>query len=54
MPRIFKHLKARCLQVNLMSNSAKINQLKYTILYNKFIKINVQQTPYNAHENGNL
>ena len=33
MPRIFKHLEDGCLQVNLMSNSAQINQLKYTILY---------------------
>ena len=33
MPRVFKHLEAGCLQVNLMSTSAQINQLKYTILY---------------------
>ena len=33
MPRIFKHLEAGCLQVNLMSTSTQINQLKYTILY---------------------
>ena len=33
MPEIFKNLEADCLQVNLMSTSAKINQLKYTILY---------------------
>ena len=33
MPRIFKHLEAGCLQVNLMSTSAQINQLKHTILY---------------------
>ena len=32
VPRIFKHLEAGCLQVNLMSTSAQINQLKYTIL----------------------
>ena len=32
MPRIFKHLEAGCLQVNLMSTSAQINQLKHTIL----------------------
>ena len=32
MPRIFKHFEAGCLQVNLMSASAQINQLKYTIL----------------------
>ena len=32
MPRIFKHLEAGCLQVNLMSTSAQINLLKYTIL----------------------
>ena len=31
MPRIFKHLETGCLQVNLMSTSAQINQLKYTI-----------------------
>ena len=33
MTRIFKHLEVGCLQVNLMSTSAQINQLKYTILY---------------------
>ena len=33
MPRIFKHLEAGYLQVNLMSTSAQINQLKHTILY---------------------
>ena len=33
MPRIFINLEAGCLQVNLMSTSAHINQLKYTILY---------------------
>ena len=33
MPIIFKHLEAGCLQVNLRSTSAQINQLKYTILY---------------------
>ena len=33
MPRRFKHLEAGCLQVNLMSTSAQINQHKYTILY---------------------
>ena len=32
MPRIFINLEAGCLQVNLMSTSAQINQLKYTIL----------------------
>ena len=32
MIRIFKHLDADCLQVNLMSTGAQINQLKYTIL----------------------
>ena len=34
MPRIFKHLEAGYLQVNLMSTSAQINQVKklyYTI-----------------------
>ena len=35
MPRILKNLEVRCLQVNLMSTSAQINQLKYTILYYK-------------------
>ena len=39
MPRIFKHLEAGCLQVNLMSTSAQINQLKYTILYYTKLKI---------------
>ena len=35
MPRIFKYLEAGCLQVNLMSTSAQINQLKiyYTKLF---------------------
>ena len=33
MPRVFINLEAGCLQVNLMSTSAQINQLKYTILY---------------------
>ena len=33
MPRIFINLEAGCLQVNPMSTSAQINQLKYTILY---------------------
>ena len=33
MPRIFINLEAGCRQVNLMSTSAQINQLKYTILY---------------------
>ena len=33
MPRIFKHFAAGWLQVNLMSTSAQINQLKYTILF---------------------
>ena len=32
MPRIFKHLEAGCLQVNLMSTSAQINQ-RQNILY---------------------
>ena len=32
MLRIFKHLEAGCLQVNL-STSAQRNQVKYTILY---------------------
>ena len=39
MPRIFKYLEAGCLQVNLMSTSAQINQLKYTILYYTIIII---------------
>ena len=38
MPRIFKHLEAGCLQVNLMSTSAQINQLKYTILFPLFTR----------------
>ena len=33
MLRIFKHVEAGCLQVNIMSTSAQINQLKYTTLY---------------------
>ena len=33
MPRVFINLEAGCLKVNLMSTSAQINQLKYTILY---------------------
>ena len=33
MPRIFKHLEAGSLQINLMNTSAQINLLKYTILY---------------------
>ena len=37
MPRIFKHLEAGCLQVNVMSTGAQINQLKYIILYYKNI-----------------
>ena len=32
MLRIFKHLEAGCLQVNLVSTSAQINQLNYTIV----------------------
>ena len=32
MPRIFINLEAGCLQVNLMSTSAQINQLKYTTI----------------------
>ena len=40
MPRIFKHLEADCLQVNLMSTSAQINQLKYTILYYTILSSN--------------
>ena len=38
MPRIFINLEADCLQVNLMSTSAQINQLKYTILKACFSK----------------
>ena len=37
MPRLFKNLEAGCLQVNLVSTSAQINQLKYTILYYVYI-----------------
>ena len=33
MPRIFINLEAGCLQVNLMSTSTQINQLKYTKIY---------------------
>ena len=33
MPRIFKHLEAGCLQVNLKSTSAQITQLTKYILY---------------------
>ena len=33
MSRIFKHLETGCLQVNVMSTTAQINQLKYTMLY---------------------
>ena len=37
MPRIFKQLEAGCLHVNLLSTSAQINQLKYTLLlFTKF------------------
>ena len=43
MPRIFKHLEAGCLQVHLMSTSAQINRLKYTILYYR----NAMYTLYN-------
>ena len=39
MPIIFKHLEASCLQDNLMSTSAQINQLKYTILYHNIYPI---------------
>ena len=41
MPRKFKYLEAGCLQVNLMSSSAQINQLNIlysTILYFAFVK----------------
>ena len=37
MPRIFKHLEAGCIQVNLMSTSGQINQLIYTILYKFYL-----------------
>ena len=37
MPRIFKHLEVGCLQVNHMSTSAQMNQLKYTILYSTIL-----------------
>ena len=46
MPRIFINLEAGCLQVNLMSTSTQINQLKYTILY--YINI----TRYIIFDNG--
>ena len=41
--KIFKHLEAGCLQVNLTSTRTKINQLKYTILYYITMKA---KTPY--------
>ena len=44
MPRIFIHLEADCLQVNLMSTSAQINQLKYTILYYTILNTSWRQT----------
>ena len=42
MPRIFKHLEAGWLQVNLMSTSAQINQLKYTVLYYTTIVLDIE------------
>ena len=44
MPRIFINLEAGCLQVNLMSISAQINQLKYTILYYTILYYHIQNT----------
>ena len=35
MPRIFINLEAGCLQVNLMSTSTQINQLKKYIYYTR-------------------
>ena len=49
MPRIFKHLEAVCLQVNLMSTSAQINQLKDTILYYTMAIVREGQRPYITH-----
>ena len=46
MPRIFIHLDAGCLQVNLMSTSTQINLLKYTIYYTKLTGYISQQTVY--------
>ena len=44
MPRIFKHLEAGCLQVNLVSTSAQINQLRYTILSSFVVLSGVPQS----------
>ena len=41
MPRIFKILEAGCLQVNFMSTSAQINQLKYTILIHGSVEVHI-------------
>ena len=46
MPRIFKHLEACCLQVNLMSTSAQINQLKYTI----YTSTDTEDFPISDHD----
>ena len=43
MPRIFKHLEAGCIQVNLMNISAQINQLKYTLIYYTIYYLAIRQ-----------
>ena len=50
MPRLFKHLEAGCLQVNLMSTSAQINQLTYTILYYTTTNPNHKLSPFGLTE----
>ena len=47
MQRIIKHLEAGCLQVNLMSTSAQINQLKYTILILYYTILSTDKTTDN-------
>ena len=67
MPRVFINLEAGCLQVNLMSTNAQINQLKYTILYytilikdeiikhlNIFKLINGSQHGFTLHKAGHV
>ena len=55
MPRIFTNLEAGCLQVNLMSTSAQINQLKYTILYYTILKSSKEKKSDNIQsQNVNL
>ena len=57
MPRIFINLEAGCLQINLMSTSTQINQLKYTILYYTILYYTIlyytmirDMTPFNSIE----